>query len=893
MAFWTRFVRAFVVIMLVMIVDVAPAAVAQGSTPEASGSLAIHFVDDFGTPVAGGCFSITDVAGDTHETCDDGNGIARQGNLPVGNVWINQTVGPNGYSLANPISATVVAAVETIVSLTTSAEAPSTSVTDESFSTADVEATPDLVITKSAAEETVDAGNSATFLITIENVGEGIANGVVLSDTLPAGINWSASTPSCTIDAQALNCSDLDVLEAGGIYTVSVSGVVSIANCGVLSNTASVSATNEPELATANNTSTAQISVHCPFLSYLKTSDQSTVSASQPIGFTITMTNIGDAVATDATLTDPLPDEPGLNWTIDGGTGAADCAISNGSLDCGFGDLEPAASVAVHISSPTTPESCGIIENTAYLDASNTATGQASAEIIVNCSDIIVTKTASLATITVGEEIRFAIEIANAGQGIAFDAVLHDTLSDQVEWTLEGTNASACEIDGTALDCDFGDMEGLGVRSFEIVGTTGREDCGSISNTATVSASSEPVSAGSNNESSATVTITCGTIVINKTAEDGDGGTVPQEGACFELRVNAALVADGCTESGGNLTFTDLPVGTYAVYETSVPENYELPSAWATVVLEPGATETLEITNTLASVEFPVFALICDADPGTVSAGDVAAGTLPSGCVAAPDVDFTVTEDSGAPQSFTTGSNGGFVVTATIFSTVVVIEDAATIPGGFEPAFDQALLTKTIESVQPEQEGLVFVAIPSSGALQITKYTCPGDNATARTEFDTTGAPVDPACSATSGVSFAVDGGTLAEPITLTTDGSGQTSTTLDVGEYTVTENTTQASTSIVISADATTSLVVSNFPALPTATPTSTATPNPTSTPTSVPTAAAPSVSPTPLTVVQLPSTGTGSGGAGSGIGFAMGLIAIAVIVGLVLRVRLSVSKK
>ena len=56
------------------------------------------------------------------------------------------------------------------------------------------------------------------------------------------------------------------------------------------------------------------------------------MSAGSPIGFLITVSNAGPGRATGVTLTDTLPTNAGLAWSIDGGTGAAQCAIAAGRV---------------------------------------------------------------------------------------------------------------------------------------------------------------------------------------------------------------------------------------------------------------------------------------------------------------------------------------------------------------------------------------------------------------------------------------------------------------------------------------------------------------------------------------------------------------------------------
>jgi uncharacterized repeat protein (TIGR01451 family) len=126
------------------------------------------------------------------------------------------------------------------------------------------------------------------------------------------------------------------------------------------------------------------VSCGSPALSVTKTADEpSSVAAGSTIGFTIVVTNSGAGSATGVSLTDELPTDDGLDWTIDDGTGPG-CSISATlplTLSCPIGNLAAGTSFTVGISSLTTADTVADspVDNTATITAGNVTPDPASA----------------------------------------------------------------------------------------------------------------------------------------------------------------------------------------------------------------------------------------------------------------------------------------------------------------------------------------------------------------------------------------------------------------------------------------------------------------------------------------------------------------------------------
>ncbi len=110
------------------------------------------------------------------------------------------------------------------------------------------------------------------------------------------------------------------------------------------------------------------------FVTVTSTPDAATVTAGNPIGFTIAIANSSAGTASNATLSDPLPAGNNINWSISPAySGPGTCAITGavGSqvLNCNFGNVAPGSSFSLHILSPSS--SVGAITNAADITATN------------------------------------------------------------------------------------------------------------------------------------------------------------------------------------------------------------------------------------------------------------------------------------------------------------------------------------------------------------------------------------------------------------------------------------------------------------------------------------------------------------------------------------------
>ena len=174
----------------------------------------------------------------------------------------------------------------------------------------------DMAVTASGPSS-VTAGTTATYTITLTNNGPSAAQGVVLSDTLPAGSTFVSMTQTAGSDGFTPSQSGGTATEtatatiasgSSDTFTLVVSAPASLSNGAAFDDTASVGAQN-PDPNTANNSATVTGSV----VNNNPNADLAVVVSGPASGteggtvtYNITVTNAGPAAATSTTLTDTL-----------------------------------------------------------------------------------------------------------------------------------------------------------------------------------------------------------------------------------------------------------------------------------------------------------------------------------------------------------------------------------------------------------------------------------------------------------------------------------------------------------------------------------------------------------------------------------------------------------
>ncbi|HKI27650.1 MAG TPA: DUF11 domain-containing protein [Candidatus Sulfotelmatobacter sp.] len=212
---------------------------------------------------------------------------------------------------------------------------------NNSSATTGVLAVADLATSKTGPTNPVAAGTNITYTIGVSNAGPSDAPNVVVTDTLPVGVNFVSSTAGCS-GTTVLTC-NLGTLVNGASTSFNVTVGVpanylssrSETTTSISQTAAVTSSATDPNL--LNNTATVNTTlIAVADLSIAKSAAPNPVDAGTPLKYTITVSNAGPSDSTGTTVTDVLP--AGVNFT----TSSIGCSGTT-TLTCPIGTLAAGA----------------------------------------------------------------------------------------------------------------------------------------------------------------------------------------------------------------------------------------------------------------------------------------------------------------------------------------------------------------------------------------------------------------------------------------------------------------------------------------------------------------------------------------------------------------------
>ena len=342
-----------------------------------------------------------------------------------------------------------------------------------------ITATPDLTITKTDGQTTVLPGQPLTYTLTISNVGNQDATGVLVQDVLPNGMNYVSSANSGVPTGQTINWPTFN-LGAGATVTRTVTVTVASsfpASVNFLINNATVSddGTNGTDPTPLNNlTDDVDILDAAPDNRITKTDNGASPIPGNTLIYTLNYGNVGNQNSTGVVITETVPANTTFSTT--GSTSGWSCtngAIAGTTCTFTIGNLNVGASgsltYAVLVDSPL-PGGVDTINNTITINddgtngtdqnlSNNSDTEVSSANA---APDLFVTKTDNGVNIQPGELLTYDVNYSNTGNQNSTGVVITETVPANTTFSTTGsTSGWSCTngaIAGTTCTFTIGNL---------------------------------------------------------------------------------------------------------------------------------------------------------------------------------------------------------------------------------------------------------------------------------------------------------------------------------------------------------------------------------------------------------------------------------------------------
>lgn len=346
----------------------------------------------------------------------------------------------------------------------------------------------------------VASGQQLTYTITIQNTAGSKITNVVLSDQLngvggigvPPQLLITSSRGSCSQTTTLVTC-NAGTIEGGGVWVVTIAGVVTAPNGTSINNTASVTGTHTAQNfnTTVTTTNTVQGGTGggpLPDLTVTK-NGPSAVAVNSPMTYTLVVNNQGTANATGIKVMDTLP--AGLTGITASGTSLFVCSVAGLTVTCTGGQVNAGANATITINA-TSPSATGSITNTAVVDPDNTipeSNEQNNTSAIVNTSVTSAPPPPALAIqltdnpdpVVPGAVLTYQILVTNTSTGRADDVNIVDGTQGLNASTLSFSNLTVtngqlgtkggCTISAPQVKCYVRSLNPGGTIAVTVAGT--------------------------------------------------------------------------------------------------------------------------------------------------------------------------------------------------------------------------------------------------------------------------------------------------------------------------------------------------------------------------------------------------------------------------------------
>ncbi len=311
----------------------------------------------------------------------------------------------------------------------------------------------DLRVTKSDAPDPVFAGDQIVYSINAINDGPSPAQNVVVTDTLPAGVSFSAagSSPGCSAAGATVTCTAATLAPGTQTFTVVVDvdgdlGVASVTNTVTIS-----SDTHEHD--TTNNADTEPTAIRREVDLSVDKSGPTSVDAGDQITWTIVVANDGPSDAQNVDLVDSVP--AGVVLVSTSATGGGTCA----GTTCSWPEIIAGGSQTVTIVATVPPSTADgtTLTNTAVASSDDPDSdptndqGQTDTDV-AKVADLRIDKQRTATAVIAGQPVSYDLVVVNDGPSDAVNVVVTDGVPAGLTFDA-GASSAACSVAAGTITC--------------------------------------------------------------------------------------------------------------------------------------------------------------------------------------------------------------------------------------------------------------------------------------------------------------------------------------------------------------------------------------------------------------------------------------------------------
>ncbi|ANB17311.1 DUF11 domain-containing protein [Dokdonella koreensis] len=523
---------------------------------------------------------------------NDATGVVVTDLLPAGLAFQSATPSQGSYNTVTGVwmMGTVAAGATTTLTVTALVQT-TTAVTNLATKTAQNEHDPnpandqsgvvvngqaaDIQVIKVVDETEPTVGDIVTFTVTASNNGPSAATGVIVTDLLPAGLDFVDATPSQGTYDSGTGVWTIGTLAiAGPAATATLTIRATVTQDGTLVNTATRTASDRTDTNPGNDSASATVVASASAnLSVVKTGPAS-ATPGQNVSYTLAVSNGGPSDAQAVVLNDSTP--AGLTFV----SASAPCA---GGFPCTLGTVAASGTVSVTVTFAVPASHSGSIVNTASVSSSTTdpdPSGNSSTVTtpLAASADLSVLKTGP-ASATPGQNVSYTLAVTNAGPSDAQAVVLNDPTPAGL------TFVSASAPCAGGFPCALGTVAAGGGVSITVTFAVPASHSGSIVNTASVSSSTTDPDPSGNSSTVTTPVTASADLSVLKT---GPASATPGQNVSYTL-----AVSNGGPSDAQAVVLSDPTPAGLTFVSASAPCAGGFPCALGTVAAGGGVSVTV------------------------------------------------------------------------------------------------------------------------------------------------------------------------------------------------------------------------------------------------------------------------------------------------------------